>query len=142
MRTSTQLTLAVVGLLLIGAAGTASAQTTLNLIADIPFEFTVGGKTLPAGTYAVDGRMNPRFLAVRSENSAGAAFFVMTNPAQATAIPEQEKLVFNRYGNRYFLAQVWTPYSTWGYEIPKDRSQRELAQSAGNHERVMILAKR
>ncbi|MBM3746882.1 MAG: hypothetical protein FJW34_13905 [Acidobacteria bacterium] len=140
MRTSTQLTLAVVGLLLIGAAGTASAQTTLKLIADIPFEFTVGSKTLPAGTYAVDREWS-NIIAFRSANATGAAF-VIANPAQATAIAEQAKLVFNRYGNRYFLAQLWTASGNWGYEIPKDRSQRELAQRAANHERVMILAKR
>jgi len=141
MRTSTQLTLAVFGLLLIGAAGTASAQGSLKLTADIPFEFTAGSKTLPAGTYVVDDRASEKIIAIRSADVTGAAF-VIANRAEAKAMREHGELVFNRYGDRYFLAQVWTSADNWGYEIPKDRSQRELARRAANHERVMILAKR
>ena len=128
-------------MLRIGAAGTASAQNGLNLAADIPFEFTVGSTTLPAGTYAVEDRTVLGMIVVRSTDGSRTGLAVGI-PAQAKATAGQAKLVFNRYGDRHFLAQVWTSSGNWGCEIRKDRSQRELAHRAANHERVMILAKR
>jgi hypothetical protein len=52
-RTLTMLTL-LIGLTLTAAATSAQGQSTSRrVVADIPFDFTVGDKTLPAGKYQV-----------------------------------------------------------------------------------------
>jgi hypothetical protein len=40
---------------------------------------------------------------------------------------QKTKLVFHRYGDRYFLAQVWTAGSDQGRELPKSRRETEIA---------------
>jgi hypothetical protein len=55
---------------------------------------------------------------------------VLSNAAQAKDIQTQSKLVFKRYDNRYFLAQVWKAGSNRGRELLKSRAEKEIAQSA------------
>ena len=141
MRRSNLLAVLVAGLLLIGAAGPAAAQGSLNLSADIPFEFVVGNTTLPAGKYTVDNRPHPTMVLVQSEDARNTAI-VLTNAVQSKGTLEEGKLVFNRYGDRYFLSQVWKPGNNTGFQIPKHRRERELAQRAALFERVIVLAKR
>jgi hypothetical protein len=100
------------------------------MVADIPFAFTAGNATLPAGEYRVqklDG--NSAVLLIRCSDASAAAM-VITNAAQAKEPQSQSKLVFNRYDNRYFLAQVWTAGSIRGRALPKSSQEKELAQSA------------
>jgi hypothetical protein len=41
------------------------------------------------------------------------------------------KLVFHRYGDQYFLYQVWAAGATSGRQFPKSRSEREVLQNLG-----------
>jgi hypothetical protein len=43
-------------------------------------------------------------------------------------------LVFDRYGDKYFLRQIWTAGNTAGLECPKTRVERET-QEANNKQR-------
>ena len=43
----------------------------------------------------------------------------------ATDTSDQCKLVFHKFGNRYYLAQIWTPgYKAW--EVVKSKEERSL----------------
>ena len=59
---------------------------------------------------------------------------------------EQAKLIFHRYGNHYFLAQVWVDGETEGLQAQKSRGeralQRELAEVKKAGEPVAIAAAR
>ena len=58
---------------LLGLGISASAQDTSNIVANVPFEFVAGGKTLPAGTYSV-GSVFPESdltLIIRSLDKGG-----------------------------------------------------------------------
>ena len=41
------------------------------------------------------------------------------------------KLVFNRYGDQYFLSKIWTRSSDTGREFSKSRLEREVAAHSG-----------
>jgi hypothetical protein len=43
------------------------------------------------------------------------------------------KLVFHRYGNEYFLSEVWTPGDEWGHRLSKTRREREIAATGSIH---------
>ena len=45
---------------------------------------------------------------------------------QANTTQDEAKLVFNRYGDRYFLAQVWTPGTNAGRQLRKSPAENEL----------------
>lgn len=83
----------------------AHAQTKVN--ATIPFAFSAGKTTLPAGRYTVTV-VNPssdrKILQIRSMNGRSSVM-VMTTGIIAHA-SDNAKLVFERYGDRYTFAQV------------------------------------
>src|SRR3954464_5533687 len=72
----------------------------------IPFDFTVGAKSFPAGDYLVRPDMTSVVTSIRSADGQSAAM-ALTHPIQAIKVSGGTRLVFNRYGDRYFLSQVW-----------------------------------
>ena len=97
------------------------------LKANVPFDFSVGDKTLPAGVYTVMPMTTQNVLRIRHEDSRAAAL-VITNDAPARRGQDQTRLVFHRYGDQYFLAQVWTAGDVNGRELRKSRTERELVK--------------
>jgi hypothetical protein len=75
-----------------------------QLCATIPFDFTVGPKSLTAGKYCVQ-ELQPYVLQIRN-TQGGSSTFTMTLPADPTKEPGVAKFTFRRYGNNYFLAEV------------------------------------
>lgn len=110
-------------LLALSAVATVHAQPPLK--ATIPFDFIVNGATLPAGEYRVGHFLSSNALSMRAENTdAMASFF--TQPVQTPGLVDSAKLVFHRYGNRYFLYQVWTGDSHNGLQVPQSKLEREM----------------
>jgi hypothetical protein len=112
-------------------AATQTVRAQQPLIANVPFEFTAGDKMLPAGEYRVqkssDG--SPALLIQRTDGSAVTyvqSSGVELNPNQQA----QSKLVFHRYGDRYFLSQVWRADTLRGRELPKSVQEKEQALAA------------
>ena len=96
---------------------------------NIPFAFTAGNKTLPAGAYRVRN-LTSETLLIQSADGKQVTN-ILTNHKQAGPTPGQVKLAFHRYGDRYFLAQVWTLWE--GYEVTRSRAERELTQNPARH---------
>jgi hypothetical protein len=116
-------------LVLCSMAATQAARAQQPMVASIPFAFVAGNATLPAGEYRVQilDRNSAVLLIHCSDPSASA--IVITNAAQAKELSSESKLVFNRYGNRYFLSQVWTAGSIHGRQLLKSPREAEVAQS-------------
>jgi hypothetical protein len=123
-----------------------SAQNSHVQTANIPFEFSVGDKSFPAGRYRVT-RLNPQSdkaaLLIKSMDGH-LSKIVLTLPVQAGRTRETARLVFSRYEDRYCLSEVWTPADSIGLELLKSRSERSLARHAGDKtvERVAIALNR
>src|SRR5215831_15497222 len=96
-----------------------------KLEANIPFDFMVGGKKLPAGKYTVGEGGAGATLMVRNWETRQAAAAI----AQGLQVRDGSKplLVFRRYGDQYFLAKVIS-YSS-GLELLKTKAEREAAKS-------------
>lgn len=121
-----------------------------SLKVDIPFDFVVGDKTLAAGKYAVSQITQDNAGTLVRNIDSKQSVVRLTNAVQSNAPKSRAMLTFHRYGNSYFLAQIWSPGSKEGREILKSRSQRmaerELAKNpqgselAKNVETVTIFA--
>ncbi len=88
-------------------AGSAIAQT-VHVSANIPFNFGVGSKTFPAGTYDVrpiDHHDN-KILLLKARDGH-ASMMVLSNVAENLKPADKTKLVFNQYRNQYFLSEIW-----------------------------------
>jgi hypothetical protein len=106
------------------AAGAVYAQSSISLNANVPFDFVAGEKTLPAGHYTVAQAPALGVLMIRSSETKGAVF-AMTNPVYSPAGRNESKLVFHRYGNAYFLSEVWGSENAGG-QLPASKEDRKL----------------
>ena len=119
-------------LVLSSLAATQVARAQDAMVVDIPFAFTAGNATLPAGEYRVQKLdRNSAVLLVHCWDAKASAL-VITNAAQAKETQTESKLVFNRYGNRYFLSQVWNAGSIRGRQLPISPREKEMPQLARN----------
>ena len=120
-------------LLAILAVSSAQAQSTNEQTARIPFSFSVGNKTFPAGEYRVT-RINPQssqaVLVIKSMDGRQSKL-VLTNGIQAAGMSLRATLVFNNYDGEYVLAQVWAAADNTGLELPKSRREIRLARNTG-----------
>jgi hypothetical protein len=108
------------------------ANPTDTLKANIPFDFSVGNKTLPGGVYTVRPITSTGMLRIRREDGREAVM-IQTNGVIARQAQDQTKLVFRRYGNKYFLVQIWTAGDSNGRELWKSRTERELIKKGSNY---------
>jgi hypothetical protein len=110
---------------LMAALVSAHAQSS-SVVADIPFEFAVGGKSLGAGEYSVRAfTTNGEALLISSQDSNDRVIR-LTQSIQARIVPQRAKLVFHRYGQRYFLSEVWTPGELTGRQLQKSSEERAI----------------
>jgi len=111
-------------------ASTRVARAQDQLMVNVPFDFVAGNKTMPAGEYAVKaiGPTNMLVLVARTDSTSSA--FLPTHAAVSSQPQIESKLVFNRYGNRYFLAQVWTVGNSSGLQLIKSNREKEVALTA------------
>jgi hypothetical protein len=122
-------------------AGSAIAQT-VHVRADIPFNFAVGSKTYSAGTYSIGtvGDRDNQVLLLQSGD--GTSMMVISNAAERTTPADKTKLVFSRYGNQYFLSQVWLNGAIRGHQLPKSNREKEVAKAMASlaREQVEVVA--
>jgi hypothetical protein len=117
--------LGLLGLSLIFAALPAAAQGQKLLILNVPFSFSVEKQTMPAGTYRILVEHN--WLQIRGRDSKTAGI-VLTQLLSGKPPEGFGKVVFNRYGDRYFLSQVWLPGMELGRQTPESREEKRLAK--------------
>ena len=114
-------------LLAIAGQTPAHAQLVDPIVADIPFDFTVGDTTLPAGHYTVKRLKdsNPGVMEILGADDPQPLIFLVQS-AQLSDGPEKTELIFDRIGDRYFLSRVFEEGDNLGVELPKSRSERSL----------------
>jgi hypothetical protein len=117
------------GLLLLPSL--AHAQVSASLQGNIPFQFQVGETVLPAGEYVVSQIANSQAgLILRgSDRKTGAILFnapaTLGNSVNKPA--QNAKMVFHRYGDSYFLRQVWQGGGQNGNELSLSKAERVIA---------------
>ncbi len=144
--------LALLGTLALATAVASKAQSAdTQIVADIPFQFTVGDRAMPSGKYAVQATSSHRKMLLIQSADAKCSAIGLTNSIGSAKANERAKLVFHRYGERYFLAEVWSGGSDTGRELWKSRQERaierELAstrlksqQAQSSYESIEVLA--
>ena len=87
------------------------AQAPSKVEVDIPFEFSAGKVTLKPGVYTIK-RLSGNNLMLR--RSDGKSAVILNAPLSLTSNDPQsvERLVFNKYGEHYSLAEIWLTADT------------------------------
>lgn len=103
------------------------AQSAQELKVTVPFGFVAGSRAFPAGQYTVSQAGNPTVVVIQSaEGEPGIA--LLANQVASPGRQEIGKLVFHRYGGRYFLVEVWGRDQNIGSQLPTTAQERKLPQ--------------
>jgi hypothetical protein len=113
----------------VGAAAlatTLAAPFTVKIRAEIPFDFNVGKKRLPKGEYIIESVGDSGTLTIRNADKGKSVIFntVRSKPTDG----KKPKLVFNRYGDQYFLSRVWDQSSETILKLNKSGTEKRVAK--------------
>ncbi len=119
--------------LMLLAVGMAYAQNEGQIFrATIPFSFSVGTHSYPAGDYTLQPMRQHASLTytmiLRNQRGEILANF-LTNSLGSGGAVGTAKLVFNRYGGRYFLAEARQAGNNIGWQLIKSPSEIEVAKA-------------
>ena len=125
---------------LLMATGSAYAQLggEQQLRFNVPFDYKVGNVIMKAGDYSVQragGTENA--LLIRGN---GSSAFTLSGSVSGKA-GSTTKLVFNKYGDQYFLAQVWMQGEETGAQLPRTSTENELMSKASRDSVVIVAQK-
>jgi hypothetical protein len=105
----------------------AHAQLIGDLEVNVPFQFHVGDARLPAGKYTIhtlDGD-DKTVMEISSADGSTSALFVVED-ADSNSAPANSELIFDKYGNRYFLAKLFDKGNSYGSEVVESRYEQKL----------------
>ncbi|MGB8535138.1 MAG: hypothetical protein WCD57_01880 [Acidobacteriaceae bacterium] len=104
-------------------AGTSFAQSNA-VRANIPFDFTVGNKLLPAGTYIIKEDSEHVIVITNRDKPIGAVSLVN---GDSNSSPNGGKLKFHRYGSQYFLSEILCDQASMNLQVPTSNTEKRTA---------------
>jgi|SRR5450432_660823 len=137
MKTLKNLALAVSVAAMLGTTGL-YAQT--GVVANVPFNFTVQTVKMPAGEYTLKPISITRDVLQIMNVESGKSILVKAPSILSTYKgkgSESGKLIFHRYGDRYFFSEVWTPNGLRGRANPS-KQEREIQASSAEKQVALV----
>jgi hypothetical protein len=119
----------VVALTITLTAVPAAADSFGSIRVDLPFDFTAGHSIFPAGKYTIRTVENTNGVIRITSEDGTTAVFLSTHSAESVQSKDETVVIFHRYGDQYFLFQVWAVGDTIGSEIPKSSMERQAARA-------------
>jgi hypothetical protein len=128
-------------ILLFALAAPLQAGSILNheMAVTVPFEFAAGANVLAAGDYTV--QVNPERGTVVLVGEGQRPLMLLTIRKESRSAPQRGKLVFQRYGNRLFLEEVWNQDNATGETLAPSAREKELARKKQS-EQIVLQARR
>ncbi|MDQ1409664.1 MAG: hypothetical protein QOJ41_1399 [Acidobacteriaceae bacterium] len=121
----------------------AHAQIIGNLEANIPFQFYAGNTKLPAGDYRIQVLDNSdlTFMEISSMDGSVSALFQVRD-AETNSEPAQSELIFNKYGDRYFLAKLFDEGNPEGSQVAESSYEKKIGQVTVEAQRHVLARHR
>jgi hypothetical protein len=146
MKTQILRSTAILGLFFMLAIASVDAQTPSRAEVTIPFDFSAGKANLKAGSYTLS-RLSGTAITIRSANGETSALINAQLAIGSRDFKAGERLVFNKYGDRYFLSQVWLSVDNGRQlfmmgEETKAARKYKLATKNGKPERVEVALRK
>ena len=103
-------------------AGTSFAQSRA-VQAKVPFDFTVGNKLLPSGTYTIKEE-SAGFIVIRNHDKPIATVSLVDPDGNKAA--DGGKLVFHKYGSQYFLSEILCDRANMNVQVPVSKTEKRV----------------
>jgi hypothetical protein len=108
----------------------AHAQIIGDLEVNIPFQFHAGNAKLPPGKYVIHMLDNDfAVMEISSADGSTSALF-QVNDAETNSEPAKTELIFNKYGNRYFLAKLFDEGNPSSSQVLESAYEKRISQAA------------
>jgi hypothetical protein len=121
------LSMMMLGMFIVLAVGIGNAQYESQILqVQIPFDFNVGRQSFSAGNYTL--RQSLQHTMLLRDEQGRVLTSIATNSVESSGVPSSTKLVFNGYGKRYFLNQIWEAGNTTGQEAVRSPVEIEIAK--------------
>jgi len=117
---------------------TGYARARGSAMFQVPFDFVVAGKSLPAGKYVIERSTLFSAVGLSLRNvDRDEGVFVLTTSVQANEIQNDSKLIFNHYQDQYFLSEFWTSGEASGRKLIESAQERALGREVAKN-RTMV----
>jgi hypothetical protein len=111
-------------------AGTSFAQS-YGVKADVPFDFTVANKLLPAGTYTLIAE-STGLIEIKNHDKPIAVLTLVNTDGNRSS--NGGKLIFHKIGDQYFLSEILSDWAPMNVTVPRSKAEkRVLLQQAMVH---------
>lgn len=134
MKTSITLSLILSAIIILVGVTSASAQGAKALVANVPFDFYVKDRLLPAGRYEFGpATSNYQIAPLIVRATDGSRLVVAISGSEYRGIVDRTEpfIRFNQYGGVYYLSSVSQPGGI-GLQLTKSREERKLARNYGD----------
>jgi hypothetical protein len=131
---------ALVILLLALIVSTPMTQAQARERANVPFEFSLNQTSMRAGTYEISSP-GGQALVVRNLDTGESRLVIESMHVQASqaAGTPNPKLVFHRYGDQYFLAEIWDGQSNRGIALSESKREKEVQLARDTHQPQLVV---
>jgi hypothetical protein len=136
-----------ISLLTLGSLASCAAAMAQQpaMKANIPFNFTVGNTWMPAGEYRIS---SPNRLVLEFQSADYAHIATVVSAESHQESNSGSKLVFERYGNQYFLHRVLCPtVSELNLDVASGKTEKAArkrsleAKNPDNGQETLVAAK-
>jgi hypothetical protein len=126
--------------LFFGTVTTQYAQNITRLEGNIPFDFKVGNNSFASGEYSVKSK---GFLlrVMGADGHQNISLFAQPGKDTNHSDTDQGQLIFNKYGDQYFLSKVVSPRVAFEFDIPKSKAEKEVVHTlAAADSKIVVIA--
>lgn len=105
-----------------------SAQAQISLTFTLPFAFQVEETKFPQGAYLIKQDTPDKKITIRSQKGSESGQFA-SSPLPPKGVFERDEtwLVFHRYGDQYFLSEIWSHHL--GHLMTVSSAEKQLRES-------------
>ena len=131
----------VVTLVVLSGMAAAQLNSGSKIVAQVPFEFVVANKIVPAGKCVVrTATLEGKVLTIENPD-ANVGLFSGSSQTESKQSAPHYALVFNQYGDRYFLSGIKLQGSKIAYRLPESKAEAELrAQNVSTTEETVLAS--
>lgn len=109
--------------------------------ANVPFDFTIGNKLLPPGTYTI-APISEDVIAIQNRDRH-VSILSTTSPDSRQA-GNRGELVFDEYAGQYFLRGVLCESASLNVDLPRSKSEERVSRQEArvqNANQVLVAVK-
>lgn len=130
----------VLALMLISTGAALAQRGTPRMTAQVPFDFVLQNRTVPAGEWTVKSVTMSGVLLIQNTD-AKVSLLSLPRMDDTKKPAGSYALVFHRYNDRYFLSEIRIEGSRTAYRLPQSKAESELqAQKISATEEVLVAS--